>query len=106
MKLAMISQPMNGKSTMEILDTRDRAVKWLKENGYTVEDTLFAGVHGEEEMAKMGIKNSSVYHLGVAIEAMSKCDAVYFCRGWDKAKGCQAEHFIAKSYELQVIYES
>jgi hypothetical protein len=36
---------------------------------------------------------------------MSKCDAVYFCNGWENARGCKIEHDIAIAYGLLTIYE-
>ena len=29
---------------------------------------------------------------------MSECDTVYFCKGWENARGCKIEHEVAKSY--------
>ena len=29
---------------------------------------------------------------------MSKCNAVYFCKGWENARGCRIEHETAKAY--------
>ena len=105
-KRAMISQPMNGKSTAEIIETRNRAFQWLQKNGFTVENTFFNDKeHENSELVKQGVQHNAVFFLGKSIEAMSKVDTVYFCRGWDKARGCQAEHFIAKSYGLKVLYE-
>ena len=36
---------------------------------------------------------------------MSKCNAVYFCKGWENARGCKIEHKTAKAYGLDMIYE-
>ena len=41
MQKAMLSQPMAGKTKEEIIEARDRAVAFLKENGYEVVNTLF-----------------------------------------------------------------
>ena len=38
---AMLSQPMAGKTEEEIIDTRERAIKKLKESGYEIVNTLF-----------------------------------------------------------------
>ena len=40
-----------------------------------------------------------------SIAIMAKCNAVYFCRGWETARGCKIEHEIAKNYGLSIIYE-
>ena len=37
---------------------------------------------------------------------MSLCDAAYFCKGWENARGCRLEHDAAVAYGLEIIYES
>lgn len=41
MERAMLSQPMAGKTDEEIIETREKAMKILKEKGYEVVNTLF-----------------------------------------------------------------
>ena len=101
MKKAMISQPMRGLDAETILKTRDKAKQYLESQGYGVVDTFFDFTDLENE----GVKMEPVYYLGKSIQEMSKVDLVYFCNGWDKARGCQAEHFIAKTYGLKVVHE-
>ena len=36
---------------------------------------------------------------------MSRCNAVYFCKGWENARGCKIEHDAAVAYGLKIIYE-
>lgn len=98
---AMISQPMNNLTADYILSNREKAINILKNFGYDVEDTFFTN----EYVASDDTKNLSVAYLAKSIEAMSKCDAVYFCKGWEKARGCKIEHEIARNYGLAVIYE-
>ena len=51
-KLAMISQPMAGRSTWEIDDTRNRAITELEQRGYYVVNTFFTGAwHGKAKGA-------------------------------------------------------
>ena len=38
---AMLSQPMAGKTDEEIIQTRERAIRILKEKGYEIVNTLF-----------------------------------------------------------------
>jgi len=40
-KKAMLSQPMAGKTEEEIISTRDKAIKALEAQGYTIVNTLF-----------------------------------------------------------------
>lgn len=103
MKKVMISQPMNGKTDEEILLTKEKAVEFLEKEGYEVINTFFSdefktAEHGEEI-------NVPVRFLAKSIESMVECSAVYFCKGWEDARGCRIEHAIAMEYGLKVFYE-
>lgn len=97
---AMISQPMKGMSRDDILAAREDAIAFLTERGYDVEDTFFT----DDGFISDDTKNVSIAYLAKSIEAMSKCDAVYFCKGWETARGCKIEHEIALRYGLTIIY--
>jgi len=101
LKKVMISQPMNGLSEEEILSTKQRATNYLESLGYHVLDSYFPDFNTNDD----GIKNVGIYYLGKSLEVMSKCDVVYFCQGWESARGCKIEHEIAKNYGLEIIYE-
>lgn len=103
---AMISQPMAGKTNEEIIATRDRAVKALKEKGYEIVNTLFTSEwYSEESMRKRGVVNRPFCFMAKSLENMSLCDTAYFCVGWAQARGCRIEHEAAKAYGLEIIYE-
>ena len=105
-KKAMLSQPMAGKSDEEIRDTRDRAIDALESAGYEVVNTLFTDEwYSRENMKKRGVAQIPLCFLAKSIENMSLCHAAYFCKGWEKARGCRIEHEIAKAYGLEIIYE-
>ena len=99
MKKVMISQPMNGLDDKEIQETRDRALKWIANNGYKFQDSFVT------EQVPTDIVNSSVWYLAKSLEFMSKADAVYFCKDWETARGCVIEHTVASTYGLECIYE-
>ena len=48
MKKAMLSQPMAGKTDEEIVATREKAIKALKEKGYEIVNTLFTDECGNK----------------------------------------------------------
>jgi hypothetical protein len=98
----MISQPMGGLLEDEILSVKQRAFYYLQSHNYHVLDTYFSDINNKNNR---NIKNVGLYCLGKSLEAMSKCDAVYFCKGWDVARGCKIEHEVAKNYGLEIIYE-
>lgn len=106
MKKAMLSQPMAGKTDEEIVATRDKAMNALKELGYDIVNTLFTDErYSKEQMESRGIVQIPLYFLANSLDNMTLCHAVYFCKGWEKARGCCIEHEAAKAYGLTIIYE-
>ena len=101
-KKVMISQPMAGKTPEEILKVRDKAVKYLEGLGYEVLDTYFPN---DFNSLPMDILNKPLFFLGQSLMYMSYCDVVYFCKGWDKTRGCILEHKAAEVYGLKMMYE-
>lgn len=105
-KKVMISQPMGGKTDDEIIRTRDRALMSLEQRGYSTVNTLFADEwYSTEAMTERGVIQVSLYFMAKSLESMSLCHAVYFCKGWENARGCHIEHDAAKAYGLEIIYE-
>lgn len=105
-KKAMLSQPMNGKTSGEIADTRKRAVAALEGMGYEVVNTLFTDEwYSEENMEARGVVNAPLCFLARSLENMSLCHVAYFCKGWENARGCRIEHEAAKAYGLEIVYE-
>ena len=97
-KIAMISQPMAGKSEEEIKAVREAAEMHLKALGYIVVNSVFE--------TNTSVRNEALYNLGLSIAvAMSLCDTVYFCDGWKDARGCVIEHSAALMYGLEMLYE-
>jgi hypothetical protein len=106
MKKAMISQPMAGKTEEEIVETRERAIKALKEKGYEVVNTLFTDEwYSKEKMEERGVVQIPLCFLAKSLENMSLCHTAYFCKGWESARGCKIEHDAAIAYGLEIIHE-
>lgn len=103
---AMISQPMNGKTDEEIVETRNRLIKILKNKGYELVNTLFTDEwYSKDKMEERGVVQIPLCFLAKSLENMSKCHAVIFAKGWESARGCRIEHDTAKAYGLDIIYE-
>lgn len=106
MQKAMLSQPMAGKTEVEIIETRNRAVEALKREGYEIVNTLFTDEwYSKESMKARGVVQIPLCFLANSLENMSLCHAAYFCKGWENARGCKIEHDAAKAYGLRIIYE-
>ena len=103
---AMLSQPMAGKTEEEIKETREKAIEKLKGYGYEIVNTLFTDEwYSQEKMKERGVENIPLCFLAKSLENMSLCNAAYFCKGWENARGCKIEHEAAKAYGLTIIYE-
>ena len=94
----MISQPMKGKTNEQIREERKALVEALEREGHEVVDTVFETAPDNVDMA--------VYMLGESIKFISKVDAVYFMKGWEKARGCKIEHQVAVEYNKKVFYDN
>lgn len=95
---AMISQPTNGKTDDEIVETRERAIAALESKGYEVVNTLFT-----DEWYSM---DKPLRFLAKSIEDISRlCLAAYFCKGWESSHRCRIEHEAAEAYGLDILYE-
>lgn len=35
---------------------------------------------------------------------LATCEAIFMCHGWDKSKGCLAEHAFAEAIGLEILY--
>ena len=97
---------MAGKSDAEIIATRERAIKALEARGYEIVNTLFTDEwYSNENMEKRGVVQIPLCFLAKSLENMSLCHAVYFCKGWEQARGCKIEHDAAVAYGLEIICE-
>lgn len=103
---AMLSQPMAGKTEEEITETRERAIEHLEGLGYEVINTRFTDEwYSQEAMKERGVENIPLCFLAKSLENMSLCDTVYFCKGWQDARGCRIEHLAAREYGMNILYE-
>lgn len=100
-KRVMICQPMAGRSDEEIFDERCKVVEMLDSYGYEVANSLFC--FDDDTLKRKRVKSIPLYYLAESLRVMSGCDAVYFCEGWENARGCQIEYAAAEAYGLDLI---
>ena len=96
-----ISQPMKGLSDKEILYKRNKIIN-------IIENTIHEDVEIIDSFLE-GFKpegNIPVAYLGKSISLLSKADIVYFCEGWENARGCSIEHLIATNYGMVIMEEN
>ena len=92
-----ISQPMNGKTNEEIKNERNYIIDRLRENeSVEIIDSFFKDAPHDTK---------PLWYLGESIKLMSEADIVFFCNGWQTARGCQIEHDCALEYGIDTMYE-
>lgn len=101
---AMISQPMAGFTKEEILKVKEEAVEFLKEHDCEIVNTYFDEEWKEELEHNKDVVNVPLKYLAKSLDTMATCEVVYFCPGWEKARGCKIEHEVAQAYGLNIIY--
>ena len=92
-----ISQPMKGRTDEEIKRERIEAVEMastLIKGEIEVIDSFFE---------KAPVDAKPMWFLGKSIELLSEADAVFFCKGWEDARGCKIEHEVAHQYNIPLI---
>lgn len=90
MKL-FISQPMNGKTNEEIITERNEAI--AKFDGAEVLDSFFKDAPHDA---------NPLWYLSESLKIMSEADVVYFCKDWQKYRGCRIEHECAVAYGKEI----
>ena len=97
MKKLFISQPMRDKTNEEIIAERERAIESAKKHlGDDVEviDSFFKDApHAAKPL----------WYLAKSLELLSTADIAYFCKDWDKYRGCKIENTCAIEYGIDVI---
>ena len=79
MQKAMLSQPMAGKTEVEIIETRNRAIEALKREGYEIVNTLFTDEwYSRENMEKRGVVQIPLCFLAKSLENICPLLALHF----------------------------
>ena len=94
---------MNGLDEKEIKRIRKKVQCHFSMKGDVIADTLFD--FDDECLKKECVNSLGLFYLARSLEEMAYCDIAYFCKGWEKARGCRIEHEAAKEYGLEIIYE-
>ena len=91
-----ISQPMKGLSEKEIRHNREKAIKNIK------------SLYGDDvDIIESYIDSGGtpLWCLGKSIELLAAADIAYFCKGWNKARGCRIEYMCANDYGIGAYFE-
>lgn len=93
-----ISLPITGYELSERRNYAERVKAHLKRIHQQAEVVTPFDVNPDQEL-------SYAEYMGNDIAALLTSDAVYFCKGWDKSRGCRLEHSAAFEYKISKIYE-
>ena len=99
MKMMYISHPFTGNEEENAADAKD------------VKKTLqltYPNVCFVNPLDEFGDNDKLDYctALSLAMELLSRCDGVIFCRDWEKSTGCRAEMAYAKKTGMEIKYLS
>ena len=92
-----ISQPMRDKTNEQIEAERKTAIETVKKiYGEDVEiiDSFFKDAPHEAK---------PLWFLGKSFELLSTADVAYFCKDWEKYRGCKMEHSACAEYGIKII---
>lgn len=96
--MVFLSHKMNGLTEEEVYEIRNNALNYLtKKYGHNI--CVLDNYHHYDVPKGAG----RIWHLGESIKMMERADAVYFCPGWEEAKGCKIEYEICKTYNLKIL---
>lgn len=92
-----LSHKMTGLTEEEVMKIRNEALEYLQETYGEIE--LIDNYHHKDVPENAG----RLWHLGTSIRMMEEADAIYFCDGWEDAKGCCIEYEICKTYGIKIL---
>lgn len=100
-----VSQPMSGKTDVDILNERNLVIasatfriqkRELNPPDIEVIDSFFQGAPHDAK---------PLWYLGESLKKLSEADVVIFAKDWQKSRGCKIEHEAAVAYGIEVMYE-
>lgn len=94
-----ISQPMRDKTDEQIKEERAKAVSRIKEKYNEDVEIIDSFFENAPHNAK------PLWFLGKSLELLANADVAYFCKDWEKYRGCKIEHTCAKEYGIDVMEE-
>ena len=107
MKKIMISQPIEEKTKEEFFQVKEKATKYLQSQGYEVIDTMVCDELDKiEDYKELGINYPYLYLSSKSIRTLSRCDGVYFTRGWSLDRTCRIDRLSAIIYKLEILEEN
>lgn len=92
-----ISQPMKDKTDKQIKEERQKAINLIKakyNEDVEIIDSFFENAPHDAK---------PLWFLGKSLELLADADVAYFCKDWEKYRGCRIENICAKEYGIEVV---
>lgn len=102
-EIVFISQPFSGMTEEEVMNERDKIVKWLSKTMGDDREYVVIDQYHQPEPLITDNKVIRVWYLGSSIRKMSSADLIVFSENWKNAKGCKIEHKVAEEYGMKYI---
>lgn len=97
MKRLFISQPMRDKTDEQILAERKCAIasakKYINEDVEVI-DTFYTDFSSDAKPLE---------YLARSIKDLATADVSYFCKDWEKYRGCRIEHQCCVDYGVPIL---
>lgn len=95
-KRVYISLPITGLPDKRVKEKEKQIKKLLKAKGCIPLSPLEVAPEPDKPIS---------YYMGRDIMALLECQAIFFCRGWEKSNGCLLEYHAAQIYGLELMFE-
>lgn len=99
MKRVFISMPMKGKSDEEVYQDMEKAKTRVKElwgDSIQILDSICKDYDSNKGRGQF---------VRFSIKLLATADALYVCRGWERAPGCALEVECATHFDMQIAFE-
>lgn len=93
-----ISQPMKDKTDADILEERDAVIAKLK-TSYNEPIELI-----DSFIENAPLNANPLWYIGESLKFLGQADTAYFCKDWEKYRGCVIEHECAVRYGIRCLY--
>ena len=106
-KLFFISQPMAGKTDVEIAAERTMIKERIKREinpAAIFIDSVLDREKIKNEIKNKNVKSESLYYLAESLKLLSTADMAVFATGWEEARGCRIEEAAANGYGIKIHY--
>lgn len=98
-----VSQPMRGISDAKVLVLREKLFGEFQAEHPDEPMELIDSIVPPNKAIRQ-VQKPSIAMLAHSIEKMADADVAIFAVGWEKYAGCRIENYVARYYEIPIVY--